>query len=200
MSVGYKKAIEDCSHLIYLGHLRCKNLWYFSLSPTHCFSLFYCTGSVRAILIAIVTSLVRFTGSYTEDEPFILMFIFLWYYWYQLTTHLKLFIPEHALYIARTWCGITFVRLFCFTFHGVPILLRNLSNKKSQQCQKSSAERTQSKETEDTSCQVLIGRRNDVSPVREAGPKLVLAGSHAFGGVQSSFFFPAMPNGTLSRP
>ena len=30
---------------------------------------FYCAGSVRAILIAIVTSLARFTGSYTEDEP-----------------------------------------------------------------------------------------------------------------------------------
>ena len=52
------------------GHPRCKNLWYFSLSTTHCFNLFYCAGSVRAILIAIVTSLVRFTGSYTEDEPF----------------------------------------------------------------------------------------------------------------------------------
>ena len=51
------------------GHPRCKNLWYFSLSTTHCFNLFYCAGSVRAILIAIVTSLVRFTGSYTEDEP-----------------------------------------------------------------------------------------------------------------------------------
>ena len=33
------------------GHPRCKNLWYFSLSPTHCFNQFCCAGSVRAILI-----------------------------------------------------------------------------------------------------------------------------------------------------
>ena len=56
---------------LYWGHPRCKNLWHFSLSPTHCFNPFYCAGSVRAIVIAIVTSLVRFTGSYTKDEPFI---------------------------------------------------------------------------------------------------------------------------------
>ena len=50
---------------VILGGRACDNF----LSLIDSFNLFYCVGSVRAIVISIVKSSVRFTGSYTGDGP-----------------------------------------------------------------------------------------------------------------------------------
>ena len=47
---GWLSALET-SAIFFSGHPRCKNLWYFSLPPPHCFNLFSCAGSIRAVLL-----------------------------------------------------------------------------------------------------------------------------------------------------